>query len=116
MEAACPEGDNIAGLEIELADSLEAAVLGAAAWALVARKVPEESAMRKAHGVTLGLGLGLGGRFRLGAASHSCMAQAMALFAFGMAETAHAEWAVAVGMRYIVHMLGARSLVGKAFC
>lgn len=114
VEAACPEGDSIAGLDIEPADGLKAVVLGVAAWALVARKAPEESAMRKTHGVTLGLGLGLGGPFQLDAASDSCMAQAMALFAFGMAETADAEWAVAAGTRYIVHTLRARSPVGKA--
>ena len=114
VEAACPEGDNISELDIESADDLKAAVPGVAAWALVARKAPEESAMGKTHGVTLGLGLGLGGPFRLDSASGSCMAQAMALFAFGMAGTADAEWVVAADTRYIAHTLRARNPVGKA--
>lgn len=114
VEAARPEGDNIPGLDIEWADGSKAADPGVAAWALVVRKAPEESAMRKTHGVTLGLGLVLAGAFRLDSASDSHIAQAKALFAFDMAETADAEWVVAAGMRYIVHTLRARNPVGKA--
>ncbi|KAI7103413.1 hypothetical protein KC352_g37489 [Hortaea werneckii] len=114
VEAACPEGDNTPGLDIEWADGSKAADSGVAAWALVVRKAPEESAMRKTYGVTLGLGLVLAGAFRLDSASDLHIAQAMALFAFDMAETADAESVVAAGMRYIVHTRRARNPVGKA--